>query len=91
MTLKPGGTYFLTGYLDEKCAVPFIRTLIFLRSEVREQRSEHLFVDAVAWHRMTSPNEAALDSQDLLLVRDDGLETIVDVPGLIQELGDLQV
>jgi hypothetical protein len=90
MNLRRGGTYFLTGYLDRSCTVPFVRTLIFLRSDAAGNGNQHVFADAIAWFRMTSPTEDLLDSDDLLLVQDGGLETVVDIPGLLRELAELQ-
>lgn len=86
-----GEAYFLVGYLDEKCAVPFIRTLIYQRSqehkgdEIGGVALEHVFADAIAW--FGSGDGRDLDPEDTVWIAENDLEGIKTLPGLVDELG----
>lgn len=85
MTLTPQGTYFLVGYLDEKCLVPFMQTLIYLSSATNDGIEEHTFADAIAWYR-NGQQEDNSESEESLLIADPDLDTIKDFHGLLAEL-----
>ena len=85
MKLLERGIYFLTGYVDNDCEVPFIQTLVYLRAAKQEGVVEHSFADAIAWYR-NQEHEAGLESSDTLIVADGDLETVKDLAGLVEEL-----
>ena len=85
MTLTPHGTYFLVGYLDGKCLVPFMQTLVYLSSATNDGIEEHTFADAIAWYR-NGQQEDDLEPEDTLLIADGDLDTIKDFRGLLDEL-----
>ncbi len=84
--------YYLLGYLDEKCTVPFIQTLIFLRIEEREAANgavpEYVFADAIAWYQ-ASMDEDALDSLNLVYVAQDDIGGVAQLPEVLAELSAL--
>jgi hypothetical protein len=86
MKLIPRQTYFLLGYLDEACRVPFVQTLVYLRSSSHKGSHEHIFADAIVWFRRELTSEQELDSSETLLVAEDDLDTVKDLAGLLQEL-----
>jgi hypothetical protein len=92
MILTPGSCYFLLGYLDDDCRVPFMQSLIHLSSAKVGQKQvlEHVFVDAIAWTRSGATSEADVDPDDLIRVQAHDLDTIKDLPGLIEELSQIK-
>lgn len=86
MQLTPTQTYFLVGYLDDRCSVPFMQTLVFLRSTFHQDQREHIFADAIAWYGNQS-KEQGLNDEDTIVISERDLETIKDLRGLVEELG----
>jgi hypothetical protein len=88
-----GNEYFLIGYLDEACRVPFIQTLIYVRkSSHLESESggpvvELVFADAIAWYR--SKDSGSQDGNDLLYINETDLDGIKDITRLTEELQQL--
>lgn len=86
MQLTPMQTYFLVGYLDERCRIPFMQTLVYLRSTVHQDQKEHVFADAIAWYE-NEAKEDGLSNEDTIVVSEGDLETIKDLRGLVEEFG----
>jgi hypothetical protein len=88
-----GNIYFLVGYLDETCRVPFVQTLIYIKksshfeSDSSEAIVELVFADAIAWYR--AKDSGSQDCNDLLYLNETDLDGIKDISRLAEEIQQL--
>ncbi len=93
---EPGRCYFLVGYLDRHFKMPFVQSYVFLGREtgdVNHARDGRFKFQDVHSYAKLGPQNHSDDERgiEIMLLDDDGLDTMLDPQALAEEFVRLGV
>ena len=88
--LVPGNCYFGLGYLDRELLLPTIETLVYVGQEVDSDTGVSLWKFQYPQFERDPPEpDAGRNSPEFLVVPEEQLPSVLDLPGLILRLQEL--